>query len=180
MRRYAMGLALTLGVGLTVYPVVKVSEVNVVSTIGAVGLILLAVALTSLRARSLLVGAVILIALHYVLSLHVAHAALDVYAILVGAGLFLLFELADLSISMTGVAPMTRPAMTYRVATTLTTAAAGALLAAVALAARSVMSGGVPSVALGATCALGVIAVSVSLAQRPREARGRSAGDATG
>ena len=172
MKKWTTGLAVALGVALTVYPIVKVSELNGVSAIGGMGLALLVLALSTRRARSLATGAVLLTALHYVLTLHAAGADLDVYAVLVGAGLFLLFESTDLSITLADVASATRPALTSRATATLTTAAAGALLAAVVLVARSVMSGGIPSVALGATSALGVIALSVWLAQRPRSAEG--------
>jgi hypothetical protein len=109
---------------------------------------------------------VILIALHYTLALHADAAGLDVYAVLVGFGLFVLYEATDLSISLTDVAPMTRPALTYRATATLSIAAAGALLAVVAILARSLFSAGVTGVIIGAVCALGVVAGPILVAQR--------------
>ena len=163
MRRYATVLALGLGVALTLYPIVRVSAVNGVTAIGGAGLACLVIALTWARARSLAVGAVILIALHYALALHADAAGLDVYAVLVGAGLFALYEATDLSISVADVAPMTRPALTYRATAALATAATGALLAVVAILARSLFSAGITGVIIGAICALGIVALAVWL-----------------
>jgi hypothetical protein len=168
MRRHATVLALGLGLAIVIYPIAKVSDINGISAIGGLGLGSLVAALTWRTARPLAVGAVILIALHYALTLHAARAGLDPYSILIGAGLFLLWETTDLSISLADVAPTTRPALTYRSTTTLATAAAGALLAIVGVLAQSLFSGGLLTIVLGATCALGVIALSVWLAQRPR------------
>jgi hypothetical protein len=170
-----------LGLGLTVYPIVKVGEISAVSGLGAAGLAFLVLALASRRARSLAVGAVILIALHYALTLHAVHATLDAYSILFALGLYLMFEAADLSIAIEDLAPMTRPSASSRAITTFSIAATGGLLGLVTLLARSLFAGGVAGVPIGAICALGVMAIPLRSyfhrgTGQPRPSGGKSSG----
>jgi hypothetical protein len=168
MRRSATALALALGLAVVIYPIAKTSQITVISAVGGLGLGFLVVALASKRARALAAPAVILSALHYALTLHVAHAGLDVYSVLVGAGLFVMFEAADLSTSLLDMAPLSRRAFTHRGALMLATVAAGALLAVVAISARGIFSPGVVAVSIGATCVLGIVGVQLILALRRR------------
>jgi hypothetical protein len=125
-------------------------------------------ALSSRRARMLATPTAILIALHYALALHAAHADLDVYTVLVGLGLFLLFETVDLSIDLADIAPQGGSALAYRVTTTLAVATTGAALAVLAVLSRSLFSSGATGVVIGAICALGTLALPVWQSQRSR------------
>lgn len=166
MRRYVTAGALLLGAALVAYPVAKVGRVTGIAGIGAVALIFLTLALTWQRARSLVVPAAALVGLHYALTLHVTGAGADAYALAFGAGLFVLFEAADVAVSLADVSPSTCPATLYRVGQTLATAVAGCLVAAVALVAPSLLSGGIALVVVGAACVLGVVALPLIAAKR--------------
>jgi hypothetical protein len=177
MRRYATAIALALGLAVVIYPIAKTSQITVISAVGGLGLGFLVVALASKRARALAAPAVILIALHYALTLHVAHAGLDVYSVLVGAGLFVVFEAADLSASLLDVAPLSLRSFAHRAAVMLASVLAGALLTMVAIPARALFSPNVIVVVLGATGVLGVVGIVLTLALR-RETRSSATPDA--
>jgi hypothetical protein len=166
MRKYATALAVVLGLALVLYPIIKTEEVTGVTAIGVSGVVFLATSLTWRRARPLSVVAALLIGLHYAFALQAAQENLDVYSVLVGAGLFVVFEATSLAIESIDVAPLTRPSATRRTATTLSITAAGALLAVLGLLAHSLFTSDFTGVVIGTICALGLLALPLRLAQR--------------
>jgi uncharacterized membrane protein len=166
MKKYMTAIAVILAVALVLYPAARAGKITAATALGGAGLAFLTASLTWRRGRTLAVVAVVLIALHHATALHAAHLGVDYYSVLFALGLYALYEATDLTIALADVAPMTRPALSRRLVTTLSTVAAGALLSVLVLLGRTLFSAGAAGVVVGAVCALGVVAVPIALTQR--------------
>jgi hypothetical protein len=168
MRRWSTAVAATLGVALAIYPLTVASEGPGAAAIGLGGLVCMTLALASRRARGLTIAAAVLLAFHYAVALHAASVELDLRAPLFAIGLFAFIEAADLSIALADVAPIPGAVLAARLRTTALIGVAGGGLALLSVLARSLFAGAIASVVLGAVCVLGIVALPLWIAQRPR------------
>ena len=150
-----------LGLALSAYPVARADRlVPVVGGVGAFAVLVLALALAA-RAPELLAWALFLLGVEYAVSLTLGGEAIDGFAPIFGAGLFLLAQLGAWALEA-GIVASERPLVVRRLAAFgVSGLVAGGVGAVVVASSELALRGGVLLQAVGvgaAVCGLGLVA----------------------